>query len=161
MRYGPGVPPSQAGASAEQVWRTGQMPHPPRRRVRVRQWAGTALTVILLVAAGVLLFLRFHHAPFKVTGVKIASQAANGCAVNVTGEISTNGAAGTVSYEWVYTPQQAAPQPLSESLVSGQDAAYVTEQVLGQGHGSATYKVTLQLLGANQGSASTVVKVSC
>ena len=107
LRYGPGVPPSQAGVSAEQVWRTGQMPEPPPRRpIRLRRLAGTALTVILLAAAGVLLFLRFHHGTFQVTGVKIVSQATNGCAVNVTGQIGTNGAPGTVSYEWVFTPQQ-------------------------------------------------------
>jgi hypothetical protein len=161
MRYGPGVPPSQAGVSAEQVWRTGQMPHPPRRPVRRRQWAGTALTVILLAAAGVLLFLRFHHAPFRVTGEAIVSQAKNGCSVNVTGRIVTNGSPGTVSYQWVFAPQQEAPQPQSDSVVSGQDSTYVTVAVQGQGHGTATYNVTLQVLGPNQGSTSTVVRVSC
>jgi len=161
LRYGPGVPPSQAGVSAEQVWRTGQMPDPPRRPVRLRRLASLLVTLILLAAAGVLLFLRFHHAPFQVTAVKIVSRSVNGCAVNVTGLISTNGGAGTVSYEWVFSPQQQAPQPLSQSVVSGQHAAYVTVAVQGQGHGTATQKVTLQLLGSNQGSASTVVKVSC
>jgi hypothetical protein len=161
LRYGPGVPPSQAGVSAEQVWRTGQMPDPPRRPVRLRRLASLAVTVILLAAAGVLLFLRFHHAPFQVTAVKIVSATTNGCSVNVTGLISTNGAAGTVPYEWVFTPQQQAPQPLSQSVVSGQHAAYVTVAVEGQGHGTATQKVTLQLLGPNQGTASTVVRVSC
>jgi hypothetical protein len=127
----------------------------------MRRLAGTLLTVILLVAAGVLLFFRFYHGPFHVTGVKIVSAKANGCAVNVTGLISTNGQPGTVSYEWVYTPQQGAPQPLSDSVPSGQHGAYVTVAVEGQGHGTATEKITLQLLGPNQGSASTVVTVSC
>jgi hypothetical protein len=161
VRYGPGVPPSQAGVSAEQVWRTGQMPDPPRRPVRVRRLAGTLITVILLVAAGVLLFLRFHHAPFHVTGAPVLSSARNGCAVNVTGRIPTNGAPGTISYQWVFTPQQAAPQPLSQSVVSGQHAVYVTVAVEGQGHGTATQQVTLQVLGPSQETASTVVKVSC
>ena len=161
LRYGPGVPPSQAGVSAEQVWRTGQVPQPVRRPVRLRRLAGTLLTVILLVAAGVLLFFRFYHGPFHVTGVKIISAKANGCTVNVTGRISTNGQPGTVSYEWVYTPQQEAPQPLSDSVPSGQNTVYVIAAVLGQGHGTATEKITLQLLGPNQGSDSTVVSVSC
>jgi hypothetical protein len=161
VRYGPGVPPSQAGVSAEQVWRTGQMPDPPRRPVRVRRLAGTIVTVILLAAAGVLLFLRFHHAPFHVTGTPALSSAQNGCAVNVTGRIPTNGASGTISYQWVFTPQQEAPQPLSQSVVSGQHAVYVTVAVQGQGHGTATEQVTLQVLGPNQETASTVVKVSC
>jgi hypothetical protein len=161
LRYGPGVPPSQAGVSAEQVWRTGQMPDPPRRPVRRRRLAGSIGTVILLIAAGVLLFLRFYHAPFHVTGKPELSFVPNGCAVNVTGKIPTNGSSGTVSYQWVFTPQQQAPQPLSQSVVSGQHAVYVTVAVQGQGHGTASEQVTLQVLAPNQETASTVVKVSC
>ncbi len=162
VRYGPGVPPSQAGVSAEQVWRTGRMPEPPRRPVRrLRRLAGTAVTVILLAAAGVLLFLRFYHPAFKVTGASIIESVQNGCTVNVTGRITTNGAAGTISYQWVFTPQHSAPQPLSQSVVSGQHASYVTVSIQGQGHGSATQKVTLQVLGPNQETGSRVVKISC
>jgi len=161
VRYGPGVPPSQAGVSAEQVWRTGQMPDPPRRPVRFRRLASLALTVLLLAAAGVLLFLRFHHTPFHVTGAPTLSSSQNGCTVNVTGQIPTNGSSGTISYEWVFTPQQGAPQPLSQSVVSGQHDVFVTVAVQGQGHGTASEKVILQILGPNQETASTVVKVSC
>jgi hypothetical protein len=161
VRYGPGVPPSQASVSAEQVWRTGQIPTPPKRPVRFRALASLALTVILLAAAGVLLFLRFHHSPFKVSGVPTFSTAQNGCTVNVTGQIPTNGSSGTISYQWVFTPQQAAPQPLSQSVVSGQHDVFVTVAVQGQGHGTASEQVTLQVLGPNQESASSVVKVSC
>jgi hypothetical protein len=161
MRYGPGVPPSQASVSAEQVWRTGHMPDPPKRPVRYRALASLALTVVLLVAAGVLLFLRFHHSPFKVTGTPTLSTHQNGCTVNVTGQIPTNGSSGTINYQWVFTPQQSAPQPLSQSVVSGQHAVVVTVAVTGQGHGTASEQVTLQVIGPNQESASTVVKVSC
>ncbi len=162
VRYGPGVPPSQAGVSAEQVWRTGQMPDPPPRRpVRYRRIASLALTIILLAAAGVLLFLRFNHSPFHVTGAPVLSTAQNGCTVNVTGRIPTNGSSGTISYQWVFTPQQGAPQPLSQSVTSGQNDVFVTVAVQGQGHGSASEQVTLQILGPNRESTSTVVKVSC
>ena len=161
VRYGPGVPASQAGATAEEVWRTGRLPEPPRRPHRLRRLFGTALTVILLVAAGVVLFLRLHHAPFHVTGVEIAGQSKNGCGVNVTGRIITNGAAGTVSYQWVFQPQEQAPQPLSQSVVAGQHAVYVTVSVQGQGHGSASQNVTLQVLGPDQGTAATKVTLSC
>ena len=116
VRYGPGVPPSQAGVSAEQVWRTGHIPQPPKRPVRYRRLASLVLTLVLLAAAGVLLFLRFHHAPFHVTGAPTLQTAQNGCTVNVTGQIPTNGSSGTISYQWVFTPQQAAPQPLSQSV---------------------------------------------
>ena len=161
LRYGPGVPPSQAGVSAEQVWRPGQMPDPPKRPVRVRRMASTLVTVILLIAAAVLLFLRFNHPAFHVTGTPTLSSTQNGCAVNVTGKIPTNGGSGTLSYQWVFTPQQEAPQPLGLSVVSGQHSVYVTVAVQGQGHGTATQKVTLQVLGPNQETASTVVTVSC
>ena len=117
--------------------------------------------MILLAAAGVVLYLRFHHAPFHVTGVKISQQTRNGCAVDVTGRITTNGSAGTVSYQWVFRPDQQAPQPLSQSVVAGQHAVYVTVAVEGKGHGSASQTVTLQVLGPDTGTTSTAVVVSC
>ena len=64
-----------------------------------------------------------------------------------TGRIATNGSAGTVSYQWLFRPQSQAPQPLSQSVVAGQGAVYVTVAVQGQGQGSAAQTVTLQVLG--------------
>ncbi len=164
VRYGPGVPaaaPSQSGVTAEQVWRTGRLPEAPRRKARLRKMLGSALTVALLVAAAVVLYLRFHHASFSVSSATITSETKNGCGVNVTGRIDTNGAAGTVSYQWVFQPQLQAPQPLSQSVVSGQHAVYVTVAVEGQGHGSASQKVTLQVLGPNAESDTKFVTLSC
>jgi hypothetical protein len=122
---------------------------------------GSALTVLLLAASGVVLYLRFHHAPFHVTGVKISQQTQTGCGVNVTGRITTNGSAGTVSYQWLFRPDRQPPQPLSQSVVAGQHAVYVTVAVQAQGHGSASRKVTLQVLGPDTGTASRYVVVSC
>lgn len=149
------------GAVAEQVWRTGQLPVPPRRRRPVRRLASAALTAILVVAAGVLLYLRFHPAALRVTGVAITRKVTDGCAVDVTGRITTNGSAGTISYQWLLQPQSQAPQPLSQSVTAGQGAVYVTVAVQGQGHGSAAQNVTLQLLGPGSGTASAHVVVSC
>lgn len=175
-QFGPGVPaapppgqpgqpnqPGQPGLTADQVWRTGQLPERPRpsRRPRLRRALSGALTAALLVAAGAVLYLRFHHAPLRVTGVAITGKVANGCAVDVTGRIATNGAAGTVSYQWLFQPQSSAPQPLSQSVVAGQDAVYVTLTVSGQGRGSAAQDVTLQVLGPGTGTASAHVAVSC
>lgn len=162
VRYGPGVPVSQAGA--ESVWRTGRRPGPPRGRAgerRLRRMLGSALTVILLAASGVLLYLRFHHAPFRVTGVVISQQTKTACGVDLTGRIGTNGAAGTVSYQWAFRPQTQPPQPLRQSAAAGQHAVYVTVAVEGQGHGSASQKVILQVLGPDPGSASASVVISC
>ena len=82
-----------------------------------------------------------------MTGVEISQQIKSGCAVDVTGEITTNGAAGTISYQWVFRPQTEAPQPLSQSVTAGQHALDVTVAVEGQGHGSATQTVILDVLG--------------
>jgi hypothetical protein len=123
--------------------------------------ASGAFTVILLAAAAVVLFLRFHHVPLKVTGVAITRQVTNGCAVDVTGRVATNGSAGTVSYQWLFQPQSQAPQPMSQSVVAGQDAVYVTATLAGQGQGSAARTVTLQVLGPGTGTASVHVVVSC
>ncbi len=165
LRYGPGVPASQAGVAAESVWRTGHRPGPPPRQGRlrrVRRVLGSALTVILLVVAGVVVWLRFFdHSAFHVTGVSIIQQTKTGCGVNVTGKIVTNGSAGTVSYQWVFQPQTQAPQPLSQTVTAGQHSVFVTVAVQGQGHGSATQKVTLDVLGPDPGSAPTEVTISC
>ena len=118
----------------ERVWRPGRLPEPNRRPARLRRLAGSALTVILLAASGVVLYLRLHHAPIHVTGVVISQQTHTGCVVDVTGRITTNGSAGTVSYRWLFRPGQQAPQPLSQSVAAGQKAVYVTVAVEGQGH---------------------------
>jgi hypothetical protein len=121
----------------------------------------SALTVILLVASVVVLYLRFHHAPFHVTAVVISQQTRIKCGVDVTGRITTNGSAGTVSYQWLFQPDQEPPQPLSQSVTAGQQAVYVTVAVEGSGHGSALRTVTLQVLGPDPRNAATAVAISC
>jgi hypothetical protein len=128
----------------------------------MRRVLGSVLTVILLIAAGVVLWLRFFdHSPLQVSEVKITQQTKTTCGVNVTGRIATNGSAGTVSYQWVFRPQTQAPQPLSQSVTAGQHAVYVTVAVQGQGHGNATQEVTLDVLGPDSEMASTDVTISC
>lgn len=164
MKFGPGTPaspPAGASQTAERIWRAGRPDEPPRRPRRWRGLAGAALTVILLAASAVVLYMRFHHAPFHVTEVAITQQTQSGCAVNVTGQISTNGVAGTVTYQWLFGPGQQAPQPLSQSVVAGQDAVDVTVAVQGSGHGSASRDVTLQILGPDRKVASASVLLRC
>src|SRR5579863_6938592 len=163
IRHGPGVPALQAGQAAptaEQVWRTAP-PNEPGRPRRLRRLIGPAISIALLVASGVVIYLRLHHGPFGVTGVAITGQVKNGCMVDVTGRISTTGAAGTISYQWIFSSQQAAPQPASQSAAAGQPAVYVTAAIQGQGHGRTIEQVTLQVLGPGHGTASIPVTVSC
>jgi hypothetical protein len=164
VRYGPGVPagmlPGQVELTAERVWRASGTGKPSPRRLRLSRLIGTALTLILLVISGVLLYPRLHHAPFHVTGVAITQQAHNGCGVDVTGRITTNGTAGTVTYQWLF-PSRQPPQPLSQSVLSGQHEVYVTVAVEGAGQGSASQTVILQVLGPDVRTASAVVAVSC
>jgi hypothetical protein len=151
--------------AAESVWRTGHRPGPPPRQARlrrVRRVAGLALTVALLAAAGVVLWLRFFdHPPFRVTGVHIIEHTKTACGENITGLITTNGSAGTVSYQWGFQPQTQAPQPLSQTVTAGQHDLYVTVAVQGQGHGNATQNVTLDVLGPDTGTASADITINC
>jgi hypothetical protein len=162
LRYGPGVPAilpvGRPELTAERVWQANRPGKPSRRR---RRLAGWALTACLLAASGVLLYGRIHHAPFHVTGVAITQQAHNGCGTDVTGRITTNGAAGTVSYQWLVQPSQQPPQPLSQSVLAGQQAVYVTIAVEGAGQGSTAQTVTLQVLGPDTRETSATVTVSC
>jgi hypothetical protein len=164
MRYGPGVPAagpaSRPVPTAEQVWQTG-LPNAPGRPRRRRRLAGPVLSVALIVASGVVIYLRLHHGPFGVTGVAITQQVRKGCTEDVTGRVDMTGAAGTVSYQWLFAPQLAAAQRLSQSVASGQSVMYVTAAVEGQGHGILAQTVTLRVLGPGHDSASAHIVLSC
>jgi len=163
-RYGPGVPatsPPGTAHTAERIWRTGQADQPSRRPRRWRGLARSALTVILLAASGVVLYLRFHHTPFHVTGVAITQQTQTRCGVKLTGQIRTNGAAGTVSYQWLFQPGQQTPQPLSQSVSAGRNTVDVTVALQGSGRGSASRTVTLQILDPDSQADSTSVILRC
>jgi len=163
-RYGPGVPatsPPDAAHTAERIWRTGHADQPPRRLRRWRGLARSALTIILLAASAVVLYLRFHHTPFHVTRVAITQQTPSRCGVKLTGQIRTNGAAGTVIYQWLFQPGQQTPQPLSQSVSAGRNTVNVTVAVQGSGRGSASRTVTLQILQPDSQADSTSVILRC
>jgi hypothetical protein len=63
-------PGGQAELTAERIWRTGRPSGPPRRPVWLRRLFGSAPTVTLLAASGVVLYLRFDHVPLHVTGAQ-------------------------------------------------------------------------------------------
>jgi hypothetical protein len=164
VRYGPGVPVvlpvSQGGRTAEHVWRGSPPPAPPPRS-QLRRLGGSALTVALLVASGVVLFLRFYHPPFQVTGAAITQHPLAGCRVDVTGRVTTNGAAGTVIYRWLSRPGEQQATTLSQSVASGQHAVDVTVAVEGSGQGTASQTAILQVLSPDRRTASTHVTLNC
>jgi hypothetical protein len=93
--------------------------------------------------------------------VAVTAQAQHGCTADVTGRVGTTGAAGTVSYQWVFDPQAAAQPALRQPVASGQSALYLTAAVEGQGHGTLTQTVTLRVLGPGHDSASARVALRC
>jgi hypothetical protein len=165
IRYGPGVPVvlpvSQGGRTAEHVWRGTQPPAPPRRSSRARRLGGSALTVVLLVASGVILFLRFYHPAFQVTGATVSQHTAAGCRVDVVGRVTTNGSAGTVTYRWLFQPGGQQATTLNQSVSSGQHAVDVTAALEGQGQGAGSQTATLQVLSPDRRTASTRVTLNC
>ncbi len=166
VRYGPGVPAVPAAdrveLTAERAWRGGGAPPGRARRPRwLRLLVSWPLSVILLVASGVVLYLRFHHAAMQVTGVTIARGTQASCGTDVTGRIATNGAAGTVTYQWLVAQQTQPPRPLDQSVSSGQHDVTVTLDIQGTGQGSVSQAVTLQVLSPDPSSVSTTVVISC
>lgn len=162
VRYGPGVPAAPPAARAEptaaRAWH-GEPPAPARRHARVRQVLGAALAVILLAASGVLFYLRFHHSPFQVTRVAIVAAGRAGCAVAVAGQISTNGASGTATYQWLFPI--GPPVTLHQPVSAGQRAVNVKVTVEGSGNGVALQTVRLQVLHPGRRAVSKNVLVRC
>ena len=158
---GPTGPAAGTAPTAEEVWRHGLPGAGPGRPRPLRRLAGTGLTVVLLVASAVVIFLRLHHPAFGVTGAAI-TQVTGGCTVDVTGRISATGGAGVVSYEWMFQPQLIAPQPMEQTVAAGQTAVYVSATIEGRQHGRLAQTVTLRVLSPGQPREATAqAVVSC
>jgi hypothetical protein len=163
IRYGPGVPAgpmaASSGLTAEHIWRGAGRPGPRRRHARLGQILGWALTVILLAASGVLLYLRFHDAPLQDTGIAIVGSEGPGCRVTVTGQITTNGGQGTLTYEWLFPT--GPPSTLHQSVSAGQSTVDVQAMVIGSGHGMAPQRVWLRVLQPVRRTASKSILIRC
>ena len=157
----PQVPAALAGLTAERIWRTGRPPEPPRRPARLRRWLGAALTIILLAASGVVLYLRFHHSPFHVTGVVISQRRERMRCQRHRADHHQRLVRDDLLPVAIPARPATAPAAQPVRAVAGQHAVFVTVAVEGQGHGSVSQTVTLQVLGPNKGAASTAVVVRC
>ncbi|MEU8269843.1 hypothetical protein AB0B89_22125, partial [Sphaerisporangium sp. NPDC049002] len=151
MRFGPGVP---TGTTAAQIWRSGreqvtvpanERPRraPARRRRGGALWSGAVFALVIAAA----LFLWFQRGePLSVTAVEVKTPKAKGCdiMVNVIGVITTNGAAGQVSYEWLPSGEQ--PVKHTDSVPSGQSAHQVSLKWDVGGRGTKKLTARLRVL---------------
>jgi len=128
----------------------------------MRRVLSSALTVVLLAASGVVLYLRFHHAAsLHVTGVVITHRTRVACGTDVTGLITTNGAAGSVSYQWLIQPSAGQPRPKNVSVAAGHHTAPVILVLPLKARGGASVRVTLQVLKPDFMTTSAKVAVRC
>jgi len=162
VRYGPGVPAAPPGARVEPTAARasrGAPPAPAHRRTRVRQVLGAALAVILLALSGVLFYQRFHHVPLQVTHVAIVGSGGAGCTVAVAGQISTNGASGMITYQWLFPV--GPPVTRQQSVSANQHLVNVQVTVEGSGNGLALQRVWLQVLNPGRLTAWKDIVVRC
>jgi hypothetical protein len=113
----------------------------------------------LLAASGVLFYLRFHHVPLQDTGVAIVGSGSPGCRVTVTGQITTNGGPGTLTYQWLFPT--GPPSTLHQSVSAGQSTVDVQAKVIGSGHGTAPQRVWLRVLEPVRRTASEDILIRC
>ncbi len=160
VRHGPGVPAilsgGRRGRTAEHIWGGGT---PPAHSVR--RLGGWAITSILIVASGIVLFLRFHHVPLHVTGAAITVQKAAGCRADVAGRVTTNGAAGTITYRWQFKPGGQQATTLHQTIAHGQHAADLVITLEVSGHGSSAQTAVLEVLSPDPRTASIPVVLTC
>ncbi len=143
-RFGPGM-----GATATPT-PTRQPSKPARRPRRRRRWVGLvagALATGLLAAAVVVVLL--DRAPaLSVVGATVAPAADPGRACDVTvdvvGTVTTNGRAGTVTYEWSRS-DGAGSGPLTSSVAEGATSVDVHLYWQFSGHGRLPATATLRV----------------
>ncbi|MEU2158319.1 hypothetical protein ABZ532_25470 [Streptomyces sp. NPDC019396] len=94
------LPPDRTTA----VWRDGPIQRPRRPRRHTWRWPGwAALGLLLTAVAGVILWQRDTR-ELAITQVTVSAQPTElGCdrAATVVAVITTNGAAGTIRYQWI------------------------------------------------------------
>jgi hypothetical protein len=123
------------------------------------QILGFALAVVLLAASGVLFYLRFHHPPLQVTHVAIVRSGHEGCTVAVAGQISTNGTAGMITYQWLFPV--GSPLTQHQSVPAGQHSVNVQVTVQGSGNGTALQRVWLRVIRPDRRITSKDILVKC
>jgi hypothetical protein len=147
LRFGPGVPSTQATA----IWTGGATPAagtppavPPsarRRPVWLRRYGLAAV-----VLAGVAAFLLWQRSgpPLEITAVSASAEVPQGCdaTTEITAVVRTNGRPGTLTYQWNRSDGTSSGV-LEERLARGQREARLT--LLWTFHGQGTTDATAEL----------------
>jgi serine/threonine protein kinase len=160
VRFGPGL---SGGSAPPALPDWGKPPKPKRRRRRWLSVLSTFLTLAIIAAVAVVLWLRTHEV-FKVTSVAVAPAAAPGDKCNVTvdvvGSIVTNGRGGDVTYQWIRNGDITSPVA---TTVVGTGQTIAPLHLSWYFHGKGSYQATaeLRVLSPEVAAAKTTFTYSC
>jgi hypothetical protein len=159
LRFGPGVPaavPPQVAA----IWHGEQQPERKRRK---RALAGWLLPFAVLFAVIAILIWRRTGAPLTVSAATVrATPAVVTCnhAATITGEMQTNGAQGTITYQWKRSDGTVS-DVLQQQVVKGSHQVDVSLLWTFDGVGDLRATATLDVLSPTTVSAATTFTYTC
>lgn len=163
LRFGPGVP---AAAPAERsraaaTWRGEALPEEPGRRRRA--WTRWILPFLVLLAVLAVLLWQRVGDPIAVTGLTVHTEVATvscGETATVTGVLRTNGAAGTITYQWKRSDGTVSDQ-LRQQVAKGAKQVDVVLLWQFSGQGDLRPTATLDILSPGSAHASTTFGYAC
>ncbi|MGW5656705.1 hypothetical protein [Streptomyces humi] len=162
LRFGPGVPPLGAPDTAADAWRDPSRQPPEQPRGRLRRLGRYRLAAVVLAVVLAWWLWPRQPAELRVTGVTARTDAVPGCdaAAEVVAVVRTNGAAGTLTYEWDRyewdRSDRTSSGPLTERLGKGQHETRLRLSWTFHGRGSrhATARLVVRSPGSHTVSAS-------
>lgn len=143
LRFGPGAPIRPASVP---TWAAGGTTGPPKRRRPGRRFG--ALLVIAVVVAGLAFLLTRPHEALAVEAVSVQAAApGTSCdtTVDVVGTVTTNGRAGSVTYQWWRNDGQPSAV-LTQSVPTGTRTTEVHLPWTLTGRGRFDAEATLRVL---------------
>ena len=168
VRFGPGVPVQAAPAPdlATAVWRGEVQPVETAQQAaarRSRRWI-LPLTVLILVIAVLIYFLwgRGTNAVTVDSVVVKASTPAVTCGQTerLNALITTNGGAGTLTYQWVRSDGTTS-EILTQNMNRGEGQTSVALLWNFDGYGTLDAKATLHIISPGDASGSTTFTYTC
>lgn len=154
LRFGPGIAADEPTLPpVAQTWRTGRAPKHPRRRRRgwLRSLISSLISIGIIIGVVAWLLLRNQSsADLAVTGLDVqVDQAKQTCNANVdiTGTVTTNGAAGQLVYQWQRSDEQQPEAQKQQTVPDGQKsvALHLIWQISGVS-AAKTFTATLTIL---------------